>query len=57
MARLWHRPGDGNARLPQFLAAQPLTAARGTTERRKTFENIDVSFGEPTQPGPPEAEP
>ena len=24
------------------------------TERHKSFENIDVSFGEPTQPGPAE---
>jgi YihY family inner membrane protein len=27
------------------------------TERHKTFENIDVSFGEPAQPGPAEPEP
>jgi membrane protein len=27
------------------------------TERHKSFENVDVSFGEPTQPGPADPEP
>jgi hypothetical protein len=50
VTRLRHRHGDGDARLSRSLATQPLVTARGTTGRRKTFENIDVSFGEPTQP-------
>jgi hypothetical protein len=44
-ARLRHCQVDGDARLRRSLATQPLVTARGTTGRRKTFENIDLRPG------------
>jgi membrane protein len=57
--RLWPRgllaPFVDNAELtPADLRAY---TAYAKTERHKPFENIDVSFGEPTQPGPAEPQP
>jgi membrane protein len=57
--RLWPRsllsPFVDNIQLTPADERAYTTYAK--TERHKTFENIDVSFGEPTQPGPAEADP
>jgi membrane protein len=57
--RLWPRsllaPFPDNADLT--LADQRAYTSYAKTERHKSFENIDVSFGEPAQPGPAEPEP
>jgi membrane protein len=57
--RLWPRgllaPFSGRAELTP--ADERAYIAYAKTERHKPFETIDVSFGEPTQPGPAEAEP
>jgi YihY family inner membrane protein len=57
--RLWPR-----GLLSPFASDAELTPADeraytgyAKTERHKTFENIDVSFGEPAQPGPADPEP
>jgi membrane protein len=42
---------------PLTAADQRAYASYAKTERHKTFENIDVSFGEPPRPGPEEPEP
>jgi len=57
--QLWPRsllaPFTDNAALT--TADRRAYTSYAKTERHKSFENVDVSFGEPTQPGPADPEP